>query len=156
MDYPTICDLDSDLANKFIEFFGDKIAVLRSSLDDISDNFSEFDDSRSLLHQCVLSSFRPVSMSYILELLSKLTIKSCPLDPVPASVLKQCIPVLLPVMTLIVSQSLCSAVVPNCFKLGLLNPKLKRPFLDVEEIANFRPISNLMFMSKLTEKVVAS
>ena len=89
--YPTICDLDSDLADKFIEF-GDKIAVLRSSLDDISDNFSEFDDSRSLLHQCALSIFTPVSMSYISELLSKLTIKSCPLDPVPASVLKQCIP----------------------------------------------------------------
>ncbi|CAH3177766.1 unnamed protein product, partial [Porites lobata] len=28
--------------------------------------------------------------------------------------------------------------------------------LDVEVFSNFRPISNLMFMSKLTEKVVAS
>ena len=95
-------------------------------------------------------------MSYISELLSKLPIKSCPLDPVPASVLKQCIPVLLPVMTMIVNQSLYSAVVPNCFKLALLNPKLKKPLLDVEDFANFGPISNLMFMSKLTEKVVAS
>ena len=157
MDYPTICDLDSDLANKFIEFFSDKIAVLRSSLDAISDNSSEFDDSRSFLYQCALSSFRPVSLSYISELLSKLMIKSCPLDPVPASVLKQCIPVLVPVMTLIFNQSLCSAVVPNCFKLALLNPKLKKPLLGVEELANFRPISNLMLMSKLTEKrLVAS
>ena len=147
--------MDSDLAYKFIELFGDKIAVLRSSLDDISDNVSEFDDGRSLLRQCAPSSFRPVSMSYISELLSKLTIKSCPLDPAPASVLKQCIPVLLPVMTLLISLY-ALLWCPNCFKLALLNPKLKKPLLDVEEFANFRPISNLMFLSKLTEKVVAS
>ena len=59
-------------------------------------------------------------------------------------------------MTMIVNQSLRSAVVPDCFKLALLNPKLKKPLLDVEDFGNFRPISNLMFMSKLTEKVVAS
>ena len=55
-------------------------------------------------------------------------------------------------MTLIVNQSLCSAVVPNCFKLALLKPKLEKPLLDMEEFANFRPISNLMFMSKLIRK----
>ena len=45
-----------------------------------------------------------------------MTIKSC-LDPVPASVLKQYISVLLPVMTLIVNQSLNLAVFPDFFKL---------------------------------------
>ena len=49
MDYPTICDSDSDLANEFIEFFVDKMAVLCSLLDDITDKFSELDDSGSLL-----------------------------------------------------------------------------------------------------------
>ena len=37
-----------------------------------------------------------------------------------------------------------------------MNPLLKKPTLDAEVFSNFRPISNLMFMSKLTEKVVAS
>ena len=85
-----------------------------------------------------------------------MTIKSCPLDPIPASVLKQCTSVLLPVMTQIVNQSLNLAVFPDCFKLALLNPLLKKPALDVEALSNFRPISNLMFMSKLIEKVVVS
>ena len=40
--------------------------------------------------------------------------------------------------------------------IALLNPLLKKPTLDVEVFSNFRPISNLTFMSKLTEKVVAS
>ena len=103
-----------------------------------------------------LSCFKSVTLSDVSELLSKMTIKSCPLDPVPASVSKQCTSVLLPVMTQIVNQSLCLAVFPDCFKLALLNPLLKKPTLDVEVFSKFRPISNLMFMSKLTEKVVAS
>ena len=47
-------------------------------------------------------------------------------------------------------------MVPDSFKLALLNPLPKKPHLDSEVYANFRPISNLTFMSKLTERVVAS
>ena len=67
-----------------------------------------------------------------------MTIKSCPLDPVPASVLKQWTSVLLPVMTQIVNQSLNLAAFPDCFKLALLNPLLKKPTLDVEVLSNFQ------------------
>ena len=38
----------------------------------------------------------------------------------------------------------------------MLNPLLKKPALDTDEFKNFRPISNLRFMSKITEKVVAT
>lgn len=149
-EYPSGCASDGDLANKFIDFFSEKITVLQYSLDSTSDIVVESD---GIVHQCALSCFKSVTSS---ELLSKMTIKSCPLDPVPASVLKQCTSGLLPVMTQIVNQSLCLAVFPDCFKLALLNPLLKKPTLDVEVFSNFRPISNLTFMSKLTEKVVAS
>ena len=99
-----------------------------------------------------------LTLSDVSELLCKMTIKSCPLDPVPASVLKQCTSVLLPVMTQIVNLPLNVAALPDSFKLALLNPLLKKSTLDVEVFSplNFRPISNLMFMSKLTEKEVAS
>ena len=83
-------------------------------------------------------------------------IKSCALDPVPAHVLQECLSVFLPAMTKIVNLSIKSALVPNCFKLALSNPLLKKPRLDFEIYANFRPISNLIFISKLTENVVAS
>ncbi|XP_066016040.1 uncharacterized protein [Pocillopora verrucosa] len=152
-EYPSGCASDGDLANKFIDFFSEKITVLRNSLDSTSDIVVESD---GIVHQCALSCFKSVTSSDVSELLSKMTIKSCPLDPVPASVLKQCTSGLLPVMTQIVNQSLCLAVFPDCFKLALLNPLLKKPTLDVEVFSNFRPISNLTFMSKLTEKVVAS
>ena len=60
------------------------------------------------------------------------------------------------IITLIVNQSLNLAVFPDCFKLELLNPLLKKPTLDVEVLSNFRPTSNPMLMSKRVEKVVAS
>lgn len=71
--------------------------------------------------QCTLFSFTPVPMSNISEPLRKSTIKPCPLDLVLTSVLKQCILVLLSTLTMIVNQSLRSTVVPDCFKLSLLN-----------------------------------
>lgn len=57
----------------------------------------------------------------------------------------------------IINQSLRSAVVPERFKLAVLHPLVKKPHLDSEVFANFRRISNLTFMSKLTctERVVA-
>ena len=151
-EYPSGCASDGDLADKFIDFFDEKITVLRNSLD----STSIVVESDASVQQCALSCFKSVTLSDVSELLSKMTIKSCPLDPVPASVLKQCTSVLLPVMTRIVNQSLSLAAFPDCFKLALLNPLLKKPTLDVEVLSYFRLISNLMFMSKLTEKVVAS
>ena len=138
VEYPSGCASDGDLANKFIDFFGKKITVLRNSLDSTSDIVVESD---AIVHQCALSCFKSVTLSDVSELLGRMTIKSCPLDPVPASVLKR---------------SLNLATFPDCFKLALLNPLLKKPTLHVEVLSNFRPISNLMFISKLIEKVVAS
>ena len=117
-EYPSGCASDGDLANKFIDFFGEKITVLRNSLDSTSDIVVESD---AIVHQCALSCFMSVTFSDVSELLSEMIIKSCPLDPVPASVLKQCTSVLLSVM------SLNLAAFPDCFKLALFNPLLKKP-----------------------------
>ena len=77
--------------NKFIGFFGDKIAVIRNALNEVLDSILDSDDNVSFSDQFTLSIFRSVTSSDIWQLISRSTIKSCPLDPVPASVLKQCI-----------------------------------------------------------------
>ena len=107
---------------------------------------------------CALSSFTVVTEEQLSSLVCSAKIKSCALDPVPTHVLKECLSVLLPALMKIVNLSIESALAPDCFKLALLNPLLEKPRLDFEIYANFRPISNLpvIFISKLTEKVVAS
>ena len=44
----------------------------------------------------------------------------------------------------------------DLFKQALVQPLLKKPSLSTDDLNNFRPISNLNFISKILEKVVAS
>ena len=52
--------------------------------------------------------------------------------------------------------SLSSGYVPQSFKIAVIKPFLKKSTLDPEVSANYRPISNLPFLSKILEKVVAN
>ena len=76
------------------------------------------------------------------------------LDPIPTSLIKECLSDLLPLITRIVNSSLCSGVVPPQFKQAVVTPMLKKPGLDPNDLKNFRPVSNLPFISKILEKVV--
>jgi len=60
------------------------------------------------------------------------------------------------VITQIVNLSLDNAIVPSKFKEATLNPIIKKESLDHELFSSFWPISNLSFVSKATEKVMAS
>ena len=54
-----------------------------------------------------------------------------------------------------INLSLLSGYVPQSFKVAVIKPLLKKPTLDPGVLANYRPISNLPFLSKILEKVVA-
>ena len=81
--------------------------------------------------------------------------KSCILDPLPATLLKQQFDLLLPIILKIVNLSLESGYFPSSLKTAVLSPLLKKANLDHEVLANYRPISNLKVISKIIEKVVA-
>jgi len=44
---------------------------------------------------------------------------------------------------------------PDSQKHAVVTPLLKKPGLDVGDIANYRPVSNLSFLSKASERIVA-
>ncbi len=52
--------------------------------------------------------------------------------------------------------SLISSTVPVSLKTAAITPILKNPTLGPADYANYRPVSNLPFVSKIMEKVVAS
>ena len=54
-----------------------------------------------------------------------------------------------------VNLSFNTAIVPTAFKEAFVDPILKKDSLDHEVFKNFRPISNLSFISKATVKAVA-
>jgi hypothetical protein len=80
--------------------------------------------------------------------------KSCELDPAPTWLLKKCIKDLLPIITTIINTSMHSGHVPDMFKCAHIRPLLKKSGLDVDILKNYRPVSNLSFISKILEKVI--
>ena len=65
-------------------------------------------------------------------------------------------PILLPVITDIVSFSLEDASLPASLDSALITPLLKKPNLNPEDFKNFRAVSNLTFLSKFVQKSIAS
>ena len=82
--------------------------------------------------------------------------KCCDIDPIPASILKECKSTLPPILTNMVNMSLQSAFIPATLKEAMIKPKLKKDNLDFKDYPNFRPISNLKVVSKIIEKTVSS
>ncbi|MGG8473403.1 hypothetical protein ACM615_23930, partial [Rahnella sp. PAMC25617] len=56
----------------------------------------------------------------------------------------------------IVNLSLQAGHVPSALKTAVIKPRLKKPSLDPGVLANYRPISNLPFLSTVLEKRVAA
>ena len=81
--------------------------------------------------------------------------QSSPRDPIPTFLLKKLLPVLAPSLLRLVNLSLSTGVFPDEMKVALVTPLLKKSSLDPEVLGNFRPVSNLSFLSKLLERVVA-
>ena len=52
--------------------------------------------------------------------------------------------------------SMTTGAFPYQFKRALVTPLLKQPSLDVNVLKNYRPVSNLPYISRVTEKVVAA
>ena len=71
----------------------------------------------------------------------------------PTPLLVKCIDVLLPVITKMVNISLESGHFSSAWKEALVRPILKKNSLDIV-LKNYRPVSNLSFISKVTERAV--
>jgi len=143
----------TSLADSFSSFFTDKIAKLHSAL---TSNFhnSISPDIDPPYKPTPLCAFRPATEEEIIKLIKQAPDKQCDLDPIPTSLLKQCVHILAPTITNIVNLSLSTGDFPSVFKRAIVTPLLKKPSLDKESLSNYRPISNLSFLSKLTERVV--
>ena len=80
--------------------------------------------------------------------------KSCGLDPIPTKLLLDCLDVLLPIITKMINYSLENGDFPSAWKNALVLPLLKKDGLE-PIFKNYRPVSNLQFVSKLAESAVA-
>ena len=102
-----------------------------------------------------LDNFDPVTDDEVAKLLSSVTSKQCALDPIPTWLVKQCADILVPVITIMANLSLSSAIFPSSQKHARVWPILKKLDMDAFELQSYRPVSNLTFISKFLERLVA-
>ena len=141
------------LATDISDYFTSKIQNIRNVLEATSDGNPVTE--RCLNQEVSLPQFKPVTSEDVLKIIKSYPIKTCKLDPIPAALLKEALPVLLPTITQIINLSLQKATIPSELKRAIVIPSIKKPSLDPNILANYRPISNLPFISKVLERVVA-
>ena len=140
---PEHSSLDT-LCSSFSKYFTDKIARIRSNFV-INDNDYVFPEPP--LSEKTLQSFTPATTNEVLIIIKNYPNKSCDLDPFPTLLLKSCIDQLILPITTIINLSMQSGVVPQDFKQALVNPLIKKQTLCKNDQRNYRPISNLSFLS---------
>ena len=138
------------LADDFGYFFNRKV-------DKIREQFSN-DDSAAFQYDIPfegvpLASFTSISVDDLKAIFSKLASKTCELDPIPTDLVKTCFDELSDIILSIVNLSLTSGCVPEALKTALIRPLLKKHNLEHVH-KNYRPVSNLSFLSKVIEEAV--
>lgn len=149
---PPHSDSSSLSADDLALHFSSKIEKIRSSTASAS---VPIIDVRST-DAAPLSSFKPVDAAEIIRLLSRSPAKHCQLDPIPTWLVKRVATTLAPIFSLMCNASLQSGIFPDSHKHAVVFPRLKKPSLDPDDSNSYRPISNLSFISKLIERVVAN
>ena len=134
-----------------MEFFTEKIEKIRST----------FSASVNLQHITpdspppVFSTFSTVTEDQVTKIITNSLSKSCSLDPWPTFFVLDYLDILITPITSIINASLEQGKCPNFFKQAHVTPIIKKSSLDKEVFKNYRDVSNLNFISKILERVVA-
>ena len=145
---------DKELADSFVTFFTEKIAKIRAKFrNNVVDSNHYHSDQYTGPR---LSSFERTSEEEIHEIISTYGVKCSPEDPVPVKVLKGNLETFIPIWTELVNYSLDMGTI-DCLKSAVVLPHIKEmdEIMDRDLYKNYRPLSNLLFLEKLIERVVS-
>src|SRR6218665_1167232 len=136
-------------AEIFLERFTAKISsILRSTADFSPPTFSTTEHRLSVLQNISITQLRRPILSA--------PPKSCELDPILTFILQEVIDDLLTFLTALCNSSIREASLPDSQKRSILLPVIKQDGLDQSDPANYRPIANVTFLSKILERIVAN
>ena len=142
---------DITLANEFRTYFTEKVNKIRASIRQTS----ESQCSPSCSGISLLYEFIPATVEELKHIISAYKIKCSPEDPIPSFLLKENIDLFIPYWLDIVNLSLDVGSMDG-LKSAVIIPLIKDlgSLVDKEIYKNYRPVSNLLFLGKLIERVV--
>uniref|UniRef100_A0A8D0DWT2 Reverse transcriptase domain-containing protein n=1 Tax=Salvator merianae TaxID=96440 RepID=A0A8D0DWT2_SALMN len=146
-------------AEDFNKFFSDKVAQIRADLDSDWEAVSTENDSVEVTgaHLCpvIWEEFEPVTPDEVDKAKGAVSSATCLLDPCPSWLVSTSREVTRGWVQAIVNASLRDGSFPAPYKEAIVRPLLKKPSLDPTVLNNYCPVSNLPFIGKVVEKVVA-
>jgi len=145
-----VSDSNIDLANRFMNFFKNKIEKIRANV--CLHHVTQIDPTVRNISFC---EFRPLTSDEVENLINRLPSKSCLLDTFPSWLVKKNMQTLLPVILQIVNTSLTSGIFPDVLKQSIVTPIIKKSTMDPEVLKSYRPVANIKFLSKVIEKAAS-
>ena len=142
------------LAEALSAYFTTKIEKIRQKIDAKSPTILVENQDCAQCEE-TLPAFELFTEEEILKVIMAAKNSTCELDIIPTKLLKDIVGSLLPTITKIMNLSLSSGIVPLSLKHTIVRPHLKKTHADSEDFTNYRPVSNLSFLSKILEKLVA-
>lgn len=144
-----ICE--KELADTFSTFFIDKIKKIRDGFGTVSNTCQLQPDT----HPPPFSTFSSVSNDHVLKTIKRSPPKTCSLDPWPTFLILECIDLLIAPITQLINFSLHEGCFPSRLKCASITPLIKKASLPKDDLKSYRPVSGLIFISKLIERIVA-
>ena len=143
------------LANMFNQFFIQKIVKIRHDmislkLNNLYVNKLEYGIGVGTCARSTLSSFKPVTAEDLKKIMLSRKIKTSAEDTIPAQLLKSSLDEILPALTKLVNISFSTGSIEG-LKDSVITPLLKKQGLDQETLSNYRPVANILYLSKLIE-----
>ena len=128
-------------AHEFLKFFNEKVDAVRR------ETGGSPPESSVLPPAALFSEFENYDAETIEKSIRTAPSKSCSLDPIPTNILKEFLLELLPFLTRMCSMSLQEGCLPTSQWQAIVTPRINKPRSDASEVKNYRPISDLTFLS---------
>ena len=146
------------LCDDFAKFFSDKITLIRENIQRrvqyVDSRVCEETDRSAV--QYTLDELAPTTEAELIRILRNSSDKTCCLDAIPTNLIKKYASLHIPYLVAIVNNSFKEGLFPSALRTAVVRPLLKKDNLDRNTMNNYRPISNIPFISKLMEKVAVS
>lgn len=145
------------LASHFNDFFINKIRSIRLEIDSahqpntFSDNFMNF---VPVYGKDVLEHFHSISPDDAHSYMKKVKRTFCSKDPINFSKIFEFCDKVSPLVAAVINSSFEEGTFPFSEKLAVVHPLLKKSTLDPEVLGNYRPVSNLSYLSKIIERAI--
>lgn len=144
------------VAEDMADFYNEKISKIRNDITDNASQHRSKSTSNYTINDFSFTKFTAITIEELEKCVSEMKNKTSQSDPAPTWLVKKSMELLKHILLHIVNSSLRENIFPEELKNALITPVIKDERKSSEEYKNYRPVSNMKFLSKLLEKFMYS